>query len=277
MIFVFLTGLLLCACGSQTQLPIGTPTVNSQPTNTLIPTNTLRPTITTRPTRTPTPVPEGVEIVNLRTSDGVDLVGYLHRTEAIPQRDLAIVLSHGWKKSHMDWEEFVPLFVDNGFTTMTFDYRGHGASSGADQSATIGVDVETVVNYLRKEGFEKIACIGGSRGAVGCLAVTLLTDIDGLVMISGATSGIEGLLDGFPRFDKNIGDLTIPKIFMIAEGDIYGPAFVEAFLEMAERAGKPKSIYIYPGISHSTGLLLDEDYGEEVQEILLQFVIDLSK
>ena len=264
-----------------TQTPLPPPSKTPISTETPVPSETATPTDTPEPTHTPTStptaLPEGVELVNLRTSDGCDLIGYLHRSDVNPQRNLAVVLSHGWFKSHEEWEEFAPLFVENGFTTMTFDYRGHGASSCSDIGATIGVDVETVVKFLRKEGFARIACIGGSRGALGCLAVTLLTDIDGLVMISGATSGIPELEGLIPNFDRGIQNLTMPKIFMVTEQDLMGPGFVEAFLEMAEKAGEPKSIYVFPGLQHSTGLLIDEDFGEEVQEILLDFVIDLSQ
>ncbi len=262
---------------TKTPVPSSTPIPTDTPFPTNTSTSTSTPTKTLRPSATPTDIPEGVEVVNLKTSDGCDLVGYLHRSDAIPNRDLAIVLSHGWFKSHDEWEEFVPLFVENGFTTMTFDYRGHGASSCADISATIGVDVETVVKFLRKEGFERFACIGGSRGAVGCLAVTLLTDIDGLVMMSGATSGVPALEGLMPKFDRDIRSLTIPKIFMVAEEDLMGPGFVEAALEIAERAGEPKSIYVFPGAQHGIGLLKDEDFGEQVQKILFDFVIDLSQ
>jgi len=33
----------------------------------------------------------------------------------------------------------------------------------------------------------------------------------------------------------------------------------------------------FPGSSHGTNLLYDENYGEQVQEILLDFVSDLAK
>jgi len=204
-------------------------------------------------------------------------VGYLHRSDTLPQRNLAVVLSHSWFLSHEEWEEFVPLFVENGLTTMTFDYRGHGASSCSDIADTIGIDVETVVKFLRKEGVERIVCIGVHRGALGCLAVTSLTDIDGLVMMSGAKSGIPVLEDLIPDIDRDIRNLTIPKIFLVAEQDYYGPEFVESFLEMAEKAGEPKSIYVYPGDQHGIGLLTDENIGEQVQEILLNFLTDLSQ
>ncbi len=266
---------------TETQTPLPLPSETPIPTETPVPTETATSTDTPKPSRTPTPtptaLPEGVEFVKLRTSDGCDLVGYLHRSDAIPNRNLAIVLSHGWFLSHDEWEEFVPLFVENGFTTMTFDYRGHGDSSCADIADTLGVDVETVVKFLRKEGFERIACIGSHRGALGCLAVTLLTDIDGLVMMSGAKSGIPVLEDLIPDIDRDIRNLIIPKIFMVAEQDRYGPVFVESFLEMAEKAGEPKSIYVFPGDKRGVGLLKDEDVGEQVQKILLDFVIDLSQ
>ena len=254
--------------------PSETPLPTETPISTATATSTETPQPTQSPTSTPMVLPEGVELINLRTSDGIDLAGYLHSSDLTPQRDLAVVLSHGAIGSHEEWEKFTPLFVENGFTTMTFDHRGHGASSGFDSHATIGIDVEAVVDFLRKEGFERVVCIGSSRGAVACLAATLLTDIDGLVMMSGASGGPLNI----PKFDHEIDELKIPKIFMIAEEDwLGGPEFIETFLKMAERAEEPKSIYVFPGIQHGLGLLIDEAVGEQVQEILLDFLNGLSQ
>jgi len=251
---------------SPTNMPTFTPTP--------LPTNTSTSTNTPAPTATPAVLPEGVELVNLRTSDGIDLVGYLHLSEIPSEKDLVVLLAHGHTQSHVEWADFEGLLIENGFSTMTFDFRGHGASSGTDQLATIGLDVETVIDFLKTEGFERIACIGSSMGGMGCLAASITKKIDGLVLLSSPRNPLEG-----PQLvsKSDLQNLKIPKIIMVAEEDIWGgTGLVPAIYEMAEIAGDPKFFYTYPGYAHGTGLFYAE-YGKEVLDILLDFLITLSK
>ena len=256
-----------------TQTYTSAPTETPRPTDTPVPSNTSTSTATIRPTKTPTALPENVEMVEMRTPDGIDLVGYLHRPDTARDDSLAVVLTHGFTGSHTDLADLEEIFVTNGYITMTFDYRGHGASPGIRLWNTLSIDTVTVFEFLKRQGFERIVCIGGSMGGLGCLSGATNDDISGVVMISSRMNP----QDGSTLVTKtDLENLNIPKIFMIAEQDAFGPEFVDQFLEMAEIAAEPKDIYIYPGPSHAYGLLYDEN-GEEVISILLDFVNRISR
>jgi pimeloyl-ACP methyl ester carboxylesterase len=255
---------------TQTHRPTTAPTFTESP----LPTKTSAPTNTPVPTATLTALPKGVELINLRTSDGIDLVGYLHRPETSLDEGFVVVLAHGHTQSHTEWDSFEELLIKNGIDTMTFDFRGHGASGGTDQFSTIGIDVKTVFDYVKRQGYERIVCIGASLGGSACLAAAIDAGITGLVMLSSPMN-----LQGGPRLvsKQDLQNLAIPKIFMFTENDVWVPAdAILSYYETAEVAAEPKEIYVYPGPAHGTGMFYDED-GEDVISILLDFVIDLSK
>lgn len=212
-------------------------------------------------------------MVILKTSDGIDLVGYLHQPEIPLDENFVVVLAHGHTQSHHEWESFEKLLIENGITTMIFDFRGHGESGGIDNFSTIGIDVQTVFDYVRLCGFERIVCIGASMGGSACLVGAVSTDIDGLVMLSSSMN-----LPGAKLTSKSdLEMLTIPKLIMFAENDIWWPDEVKEYMKTAEYLGEPKEIYVDPGgISHGSGLLYDIN-GEQVIAKLLDFIINLSQ
>jgi len=249
------------------------PTETREPTETPVPSNTLLPpTKTPRPTATPIPLPEGVESAILKTTDGFDLIGYLHTPENPVAEPIAVLLAHEYYSSHISWEAFAERLIEAGFSTLTFDFRGHGDSPGTKDFSSVGMDVKAAIRYLNQQGFEQIVCMGASMGGTGCMAAAAEMELIGLANLSGP----QDLGAGRLVTRQYLEDLTIPKIFMITEEDQAGPDFVTDFIKMVEMAAEPKEFYLYPGYAHASGLLFDE-FGDEVQEILLNFVKDFSQ
>jgi pimeloyl-ACP methyl ester carboxylesterase len=254
---------------SRTPVPSETPV----PTETPVPSNTpLPPTKTPRPTATPIPLPEGVEAVSLKTGDGFELVGFLHTPENPVTEPIAVLLAHEYYSSYQSWETFAERLVEAGFTTLSFDFRGHGDSPGTKDFSAVGMDVKAAIRYLNQQGFEQIICMGASMGGTGCMAAATEMELIGLANLSGPQDLGAGRLVS----REDLKNMTIPKIFMIAEEDQAGSDFVADFIEMAEMAAEPKDFYLYPGYAHASGLLFFE-FGEEVQEILLNFVKGFSQ
>jgi len=268
--------MLLPACQtSNLAEPTPSPTHTIAPLSTPKPTVTPVPTDTQIPTQTVIPLPEGVERISMKTPDNVDLIGFLHQPEVPLDDGLVVVLAHGHTQSHKEWVDFEKILIDNGITTMTFDFRGHGESGGADLLSTIGVDVATVVEFLKQSGYERIVCIGSSMGGSACAAGSIEGDIDGLVMLSSPMNlGAGSRLVSKRDFQA----LAIPKIIMFTEEDLLAIALEEldSYYETAEDAGEPKDIDIYPGIAHGSGLLYD-DQRDQVISILLDFVKALAE
>ena len=282
-IFIVFTCLVvMTACQAETVVSptvtvVKTELVESEPTSTVTQTTTPvpsdTPTPTELPTKTPVEVPEGVELVMMKSPEGIDLVGYLREPEIPLDEGLVVVLAHGHTSSHKEWKSFEDLLIENGIATMSFDFRGHGASSGSDVFSNIGVDVVTVIDAVREKGYERIICIGSSMGGTACLAGAVEAQIDGLVMLSSEWKIGSRLVS-----KADIQALAIPKIHISTEQDIWtGPEWsVEGYQETAELLGEPKEIYVYPGTSHATQMFFD-DYGNEVLTILLNFVKSIAK
>lgn len=262
---------------SPTATVVKTDIVESEPTSTATQTTTPVPSDTPipteLPTKTPVEVPEGVELVMMKSPEGIDLVGYLREPEIPLDQGLIVVLAHGHTSSHKEWESFEDLLIENGIATMSFDFRGHGASGGSDLFNNIGVDVVTVVDSVRGKGYERIICIGSSMGGTACLVGAVEAQIDGLVMLSSEWKIRSGLVS-----KADVQALAIPKILIFTEQDVWtGPEWsVEGYQETAELLGEPKQIYVYPGTSHATQMFFD-DYGNEVLTILLNFVKSIAK
>lgn len=277
MFFVLLTG-----CQQDADEPVETldelssPTI-PPPTHTEIP-----PTETSPSTLTPTPKPTshfsgrdlGYEEVYLTSSDGMDLFGALYLpSEPIEAQSLAVVLGHEMGASHFSWRSFGKLLAENGFTALAISFRGYHGSGGVRDVSTVNLDINAAVDYLSDQGFEQVACIGASMGGAACLSAAVDDQLAGIVNISGPMN-IPGTRFVTPN---DLENLTIPKIFVIAEDDVMASSvagFIDAFFEMHSIAAEPKELLIYPGLAHGTGLFF-EDYGTELQERIIEFLIGL--
>jgi iron(II)-dependent oxidoreductase len=252
-----------------TTAPQLTATDSPLPTETPIPTQTTLPTKTLALTATATPLPEGVEVVQFKTKDGLQLVGYLHKPTGGSLNGTAVLLAHEHNASHLYWEPIANLLAEAGFTILNIDFRGHGSSPGNFSFEWIDTDVIAGIDYLNASGYIDIICMGASMGGTGCLAATTSREIIGLVMLAAPWKIPDG-----PEIEKeHLQTLEIPKVFMIAEDDIANmgtPGFTKDFLKMAEISGEPKQTYIYEGYAHGTGLLLGEQ-GNGAKEIVLDF------
>lgn len=106
--------------------------------------------------------------VILQTPDGFDLDGnYYKGTNGI-----GIVFTHGLRWFKEGEEPFVKGAEElnkKGFSTLLFDFRGHGKSSG-DSAKDFSItgqltDIDVAVQYLKDEGCTTIFLAGASFGA----------------------------------------------------------------------------------------------------------------
>ncbi len=107
-----------------------------------------------------------VMTVTLVTQDGV-LIDAVHLPPPEPQeRDLAIVIAHGFT---MTWQRPLVWQLVRWFNrtagVVTFDFRGHGRSSGLTTLGDKEIDdLDVAVRYARELGYRRVATIGFSMG-----------------------------------------------------------------------------------------------------------------
>ena len=122
----------------------------------------------------------------VRTVDGVALSV---RTERPPgdARDAAVVVAHGFGASKDDprVSAVARALRDTGFSTVTYDARGHGASGGA---STLGVleryDVSAASDVARALA-PRVVVVGASMGAIAVLGhAAAADDLAGVVTVA---------------------------------------------------------------------------------------------
>jgi pimeloyl-ACP methyl ester carboxylesterase len=130
-----------------------------------------------------------VEVVSLRTSDGVTLTADVYRPEAAPRG--GVVIAHGLSASrrHPAVVAQADALVRRGLLVLAYDGRGHGTSSG---DCTLGRsevhDVEAAVAYLSPH-VPSVVAVGASMGAIAVLEYAPgHPQLAGIVLVSTATS-----------------------------------------------------------------------------------------
>jgi len=103
-----------------------------------------------------------------KSKDGINLCGLL----TSPSKDSkgAVILSHGITVEKTEggfYTRLAKLLAQNDLTSLRFDFRGHGDSSGKSREMTIKgeiSDLDAAVKLLKNKGFKKISLIGTSFG-----------------------------------------------------------------------------------------------------------------
>lgn len=106
------------------------------------------------------------------TSEGLQLAGTLWETDGCESR--AVVFCHGAFEYQENWYEYAERLNNEGFTTFTFDFAGHGASDGLRSLVKLPIwayNIRDAFNYLHGRGYQQFALVGwGSGGSASLLA-----------------------------------------------------------------------------------------------------------
>lgn len=222
----------------------------------------------------------------LTTPDGVRLDSVLIRAEARATRDTAVVLANGftgtWRSP--DTKMIASRMLPVG-DVMTFDFRGHYASTGASTVGNHEVDdLQAVIEHLRGLGYAAIATVGFSMGAAVVVRhAGLFGGVSAVVAVSGPSQwfyrgttrmrllhfGVERPLgrwflrvarqvrvtdqewDPMPQDPVELAPRVAPAPLLVVHGDrdSYFP-LVHAH-RIHDAARHPKELWIEPGMGHA--------------------------
>jgi len=260
---------LISGCGTIQATPAGkTVPVSTGGTSKATATPTLpRPTATVTPTRVP---PAKGEEISFITEDKLKIYGTIYRGD----RDLAVVLAHQRDNfaNQKSWRSFAQLLVSEGYTALTFDFRGVGKSQGDINYMENEVvrDTNAAIEFLWSQGFSRTVCIGSSLGGTACLETAVSYDLEGVVAIATPMS------QGEPTkiTIDDLKNLTMPKLFICTENDRFG-RIVEHTQIMYDNSPEPKQIKFFPGTVHGTELFFTE-HKDAFRQLLLDFVKGLG-
>ena len=133
------------------------------------------------------------------TADGATLFLRRWNPDCVQSEKIAVIILHGITAYSGPYEMAGIPFAENGYTTFGLDYRGHGLSSG-NRGDTRGkkrwiTDMAETVAYIKNLGFSEVVVLGHSLGVAAAFSIAnaIPNEITGLVLLSGAYEGREGL------------------------------------------------------------------------------------
>jgi alpha/beta superfamily hydrolase len=180
---------------------------------------------------------------------------------------IGVVLAHMLNSSQDAWTPLVSSLVDQGFHVLTFDFRGHGLSSGNRDASHADLDLAAAVAKLRTLGASKIFVVGASMGGTAALVVAAREDLAGVVTMSAPAQ--IGSLDA----GAAVVSVAEPKLFIVGAKD--DPHYVDAARAFESSARAPKKLEVISGsASHGTDLLVDSTAGSRVKRLIINFLID---
>lgn len=123
--------------------------------------------------------------------------------------DKVVLLCHGIRGDKDERGSFVTLaekIQEEGYSTIRFDFRGHGESTGIDYEMTISKeieDLESVIQFLKDNGYKEIIILGASFGAsiVSLVDYSKFYEVKALIFWYGALDNYEVL-----RTDKFLSE-----------------------------------------------------------------------
>lgn len=280
-LILLISMLITAGCGevSSTEeavFPTQTPkTLKPIPTETAVPTSI--PTTPQEFVNTPTPTIIPVtatpdvpfEEVTFTTQDGVNIAATL-----FGESDLAVLLLHMGRgtaiwNNQEDWHPFARYLADQGYATLTIDFRGRGKSGGEFASDPLILDTQAALNFLQERGFERFVCIGAGVGGTTCMHPTFHVDLSGIIVLSGSLgSGITNKVT-----EAELAQLTIPKLYIYGEKDSFG--FPEAMQKIYRVSAEPKALITCDTGAHGSDLL-NVACGDEIREKILAFLGEID-
>jgi alpha-beta hydrolase superfamily lysophospholipase len=202
--------------------------------------------------------PEGALSVGIVVPDGTVLSGRLFGDG----NDALVILAHMRPNDQTAWFPFAEELARNGYTALTFDFRGYGISEGDQDFDMLDDDLAAAVDYMEARGNETIFLVGASMGGTTSLIVAAEREVAGVVSISAPSE-----FQGHDARDA-ILRITAPKLLLASEDDTAARVSLE---ELVEADGEPIDSEMYTGRAHGTELL-DGEHANEVRQRIFDFL-----
>lgn len=248
-IFILTITLLLSACNS------------SQPTAVLPTQRAITPTKSPVPTNepatpvpiTPTLLPVSTSTIKIDTADGnqIKATQYGHSQQVL-------IFSNMETNSSAAWSQAAAGAARLGYMSITYKYTREGKERTND--------LIDVIKFVQAQGAQEIILVGASRGGIVSLQASINTEINtpivALVVFS-APIQYEGVTYAT---NQELESITIPKLLISAEYDVY----INQTREIFESFSEPKELQLFPGEAHGSDLF--NEYSEELVHLLMDFI-----
>jgi len=205
--------------------------------------------------------------VSFRSPDGVKLAG-----RVFGDGQVGVVLAHMFPADQTSWWAFARVLAQNGFTVLTFDFRGYcpggvaGCSEGERDVAAMWQDVLGAVDFMMARGLVRVMLVGASMGGTASLIAAAQPGVPVVAIVAlSAPQSFEGL-----TADRTVlGNVTAAKLFVAGNSDPTGAA--TAAQAMYEESPPPKQVEIFTSSDHGTDLLTGNQSGR-VQTLIMGYL-----
>lgn len=188
--------------------------------------------------------PGTAETVTVRAGDDRPLDARLWMRD--PSR--LVIYLHEYRRTQVDWWPEAARGAPSEPSALTLDLRGHGDSGGdANDFSLMVADVQTVVGYARRRGFERVVVVGAGLG--GTVAVLAARDDPTLVVVGLSPAADFGDLDAAAAAAQ-----ATQRIAAIAARDDLSARESLERLATAARLDATRAILL-PGRAHGRALL----------------------
>ncbi len=245
------------------------------------------------PSREIGPMPERVQDVWLKTTDGVQVNGWFVSAET--NTTVTVLFCHGNAGNISHRLEKLSILRELGVNVFIFDYRGYGRSEGSPGERGTYLDAQAAYEYLvgtdrravRPEGgapggralpAQEIVVYGESLGAAVAVELATHNHVVGVIIEEPFTSAVDVGQKMFPylpvrliarnRYDTHskIGRINAPLLILHSRDDEFFP------IQHAERllaaAGEPKWLVELRGGHNDAFLVSAETYRAALKEFL---------
>jgi esterase/lipase len=202
--------------------------------------------------------------VSFRSPDGVKLAG-----RVFGDGQVGVVLAHMFPADQTSWWAFARVLAPQGFTVLTFDFRGYcpggvaGCSEGQRDVAAMWQDVLGAVDFMMARGLVRVMLVGASMGGTASLIAAAQPGMPVVAIVAlSAPQSFEGL-----TADHTVlGNVTAAKLFLAGNSDPTGAA--AAAQAMYEESPPPKQVEIFTSSDHGTDLLTGNQSGRVQTQII---------
>lgn len=190
-----------------------------------------------------------------------------------------VILSHGFASKKESMSEFSNFFRGNGYTTLAFDYSGHGESEGKLEETTItrwSDDLNSAVDFLSKDcreialfgfslgGMSSLVCSGRSTATIAIAPPTnfkklavhfvntgLIKKLDKFIDFGGLKVGQEFITESAKYDMKDVmREIRCPILIIHGSDDDVIP--LEHSQEAMAYINEPKKLVLIEGFGHGS-------------------------